>query len=156
MEVIGIEPRPEHELPYVELHTPDELDAVLPRADFVISTVPHTPETEGTFNAERFKLMKSSAYFINVGRGKVCRIDDLADAIESGRDRRLRARRLRARAPALRPQAVGPSQRPDDAPRLPQWRREHPDRRFQVMLDNTRRFLSGQPLNNVVDKSKWY
>ena len=73
MEVIGIEPRLEHEHPYVELRTPDELDAVLPRADFVISTVPHTPETEGTFNAERFKLMKSSAYFINVGRGKVCR-----------------------------------------------------------------------------------
>ena len=33
---------------------------------------------------DRFKLMKSSAYFINVGRGMVCKIDDLADAIESG------------------------------------------------------------------------
>ena len=36
------------------------------------------------FNADRFKLMKSSAYFINVGRGMVCKIDDLADAIKSG------------------------------------------------------------------------
>ena len=63
MEVIGIDPRPEYDLPYVEFHTPDELDAVLPRADFVITTVPHTPETEFTFNAERFRLMRSSALF---------------------------------------------------------------------------------------------
>ena len=47
MTVIGIEPRPEYELPYVEFHTPDEIDALLPHADFVITTVPHTPETEG-------------------------------------------------------------------------------------------------------------
>ena len=84
MEVIGIEPRREFDLPYVEFHTPDELDAVLPRADFVITTVPHTPETEFTFNAARFSLMKNSAYFINIGRGMVCKIDDLADAVESG------------------------------------------------------------------------
>ena len=87
MEVIGIEPRPEYDLPYVEFHTPDEIDDVLPRADFVITTVPHTPETEGLFDAARFRLMKNSAYFINIGRGKVCRLDDLADAVESGRDR---------------------------------------------------------------------
>ena len=36
------------------------------------------------FNAERFRLMKDSAYFINIGRGKVCKIDDLGDAIEGG------------------------------------------------------------------------
>ena len=40
MAVIGIEPRPEHRLPYVEFHAPDELDDVLPGADFVITTVP--------------------------------------------------------------------------------------------------------------------
>ena len=84
MEVIGIEPRREYDLPYVEFHTPDEIDEVLPRADFVITTVPHTPETEGMFDAARFRLMKDTAYFINIGRGKVCRLDDLADAVESG------------------------------------------------------------------------
>src|SRR5207248_8297124 len=28
-----------------EMHAPSELDALLPRADFVILTIPHTPET---------------------------------------------------------------------------------------------------------------
>ena len=84
MEVIGVDPRPEYELPFIQLHTPDELDALLHRADFVITTVPHTPETEGMFNARRFELMKDSAYFINIGRGMTTKIDALADAIESG------------------------------------------------------------------------
>ena len=108
MEVIGIEPRREFELPCVEFHTPDELDAVLPRADFVITTVPHTPETEFTFNAERFRLMKSSAYFINIGRGHGLQDRRPRRCSRIRRDCGRRSGRLRAGAAALRPQALGP------------------------------------------------
>jgi len=31
-----------------------------------------------------------------------------------------------------------------------------PARRYQIILDNARKFLNGEPLNNVVDKDKWY
>ena len=156
MEVIGIEPRPEHHVPYVELRTPDELDDVLPRADFVISTVPHTPETEGMFNAKRFRLMKDSAYFINVGRGKVCKIDDLADAIEGGdiagcgldvfEEEPLPSEHKLWGLPNV---LMTPHVAVKDAENIP-------ERRFQVLLDNARRFLNEEPLNNIVDKSKWY
>ena len=44
------------------------LDELLPQADFVLLTIPHTPETEGLFDASKFALMKSSAVFCNVGR----------------------------------------------------------------------------------------
>ena len=67
-----------------ELHRGDELDAFLPRADFVILTVPHTPETEGFMNRARFQEMKKIAFFINIGRGMTTRLDDLAAAIEAG------------------------------------------------------------------------
>ena len=156
MEVIGIEPRREFDLPYVEFHTPDELDAVLPRADFVITTVPHTPETEFTFNAARFSLMKSSAYFINIGRGMVCKIDDLADAVESGEiagagldvfeqeplpsDHKLWG---------LPNVIMTPHVAVRDAGNIP-------DRRFEIILENARRFVAGEELYNVVDKSRWY
>ncbi|MDP2703228.1 MAG: NAD(P)-dependent oxidoreductase, partial [Candidatus Rokubacteria bacterium] len=30
------------------------------------------------------------------------------------------------------------------------------DRRYDILLDNSRRFLAGQPLRNVVDKSRWF
>ena len=156
MEVIGIEPRPEYDLPYVEFHTPDELDDVLPRADFVITTVPHTPETEGMFDADSFRLMKETAYFINIGRGKVCRIDDLADAIETGEiagagldvfeEEPLPSDHKLWGLPNV---LITPHVAVRDAENIP-------ERRFQIILDNARRFLNDEPLNNVVDKEKWY
>jgi phosphoglycerate dehydrogenase-like enzyme len=30
------------------------------------------------------------------------------------------------------------------------------ERRYDILLDNSRRFLAGQPLRNVVDKSSWF
>lgn len=156
MTVIGIEPRPEYELPYVEFHTPDEIDALLPLADFVITTVPHTPETEGMFDARRFTLMKPSAYFINIGRGKVCKIDDLANAIESGTiagagldvfeqeplpsDHKLWGLPNVLMTPHIAVRDAGNIN----------------ERRYEILIDNARRFLAGEELTNVVDKSKWY
>ena len=30
------------------------------------------------------------------------------------------------------------------------------DRRFEVLLENARKYLKGEELNNKVDKKKWY
>src|SRR6266849_7423091 len=58
------------------LYGADALDSLLPRADFVILTVPHTPATEGFMNRARFQRMKRTAFFINIGRGMTTRLDD--------------------------------------------------------------------------------
>ncbi len=156
MRVIGLEPRVEREVWDAEIHPPDEIDRWLPEADFVISTVPHTPETEGMFNAERFGLMKSTAYFINVGRGMVCKIDDLADAIESGEIAGcgLDVYEIEPLPPehklwSLSNVLMTPHVAVRDAGDIP-------ERRFQIILENARRFARGEELMNVVDKERWY
>ena len=53
---------------------PQSLTHSLPLADFVITTTPHTPETEGMWHKDRFALMKQTAYFINIGRGKTTKL----------------------------------------------------------------------------------
>ena len=67
-----------------ELHPAEALDELLPRADFVLVTVPHTPETEGRFDASKFSLMKPNAVFINVGRGATTKLEDLNAALREG------------------------------------------------------------------------
>src|SRR6266850_7947520 len=85
MKVLGVDARRKDTPPGVsELHPPEALDALLPRADFVILTVPHTPATEGFMNRARFSRMKRSAFFINIGRGKTTRLDDLVAALRAG------------------------------------------------------------------------
>lgn len=53
-----------------------DLDAALPRADFVTIHCPKTPETIGMFNAARMKKMKRTAYLVSTARGGI--IDEAA------------------------------------------------------------------------------
>jgi phosphoglycerate dehydrogenase-like enzyme len=156
MRVIGVdarlETRPEH---VAELHPPGALDEVLPRADFVILTIPHTPETEGLMNAARFARMKPSAFFINIGRGKTTRLDDLVAALRKGQ--------IAGAGLDVFEEEPLPADHPLwDAPNVlltPHTAGFGPyldDRRQEIIVDNARRFVAGEPLRNVVDKAHWF
>lgn len=62
-----------------------ELDAALPKADFVSIHCPKTPETVGMFNAIRLKRMKATAYLINTARGGIVEEAALYAALVSGK-----------------------------------------------------------------------
>src|ERR1700723_938542 len=62
-----------------------DLDAALPRADFVSIHCPKTPETIGMFNAARLKRMKATAYLINPARGGIIAEPALHAALGSGK-----------------------------------------------------------------------
>ena len=48
-----------------------DLDAALPRADFVTIHCPKNPETIGMFNAARLGRMKRGAFIVNTARGGI-------------------------------------------------------------------------------------
>jgi phosphoglycerate dehydrogenase-like enzyme len=62
----------------------DKLDEHLAEADFVVVAAALTPLTEGLFDSNRFAKMKSTAYFVNIARGKHVVTEDLAKALVSG------------------------------------------------------------------------
>ena len=156
MRVIGTDARWEYPLPNVESHPPDKLDELLPDADFVIVTVPETPETTGMWHAARFAKMKPTAYFINIGRGATTKIADLTDAVENGtiagcaldvyetepfpEDHKLWTLPNVILTPHI---AVA------DAPNVP-------DRQCNVFLENARAFAAGEEMKTVVDKAVWF
>ena len=62
-----------------------DLDAALPRADFVSIHCPKSPETIGMFNAARLQRMKPTAYLINTARGGLIDEKALHEALVSGK-----------------------------------------------------------------------
>lgn len=62
-----------------------DLETLLRESDFVIATLPLTPETHHLLDADRFALMKPSAYFINIGRGQTVDQAALTAALTEGR-----------------------------------------------------------------------
>jgi phosphoglycerate dehydrogenase-like enzyme len=65
-----------------EIHTLDQLDTILPRTDFLVNILPQTNETVNLFNYNKFRLMKSSSVFINIGRGSAVEEDDLIKVLK--------------------------------------------------------------------------
>lgn len=57
-------------------------DYVLGNSDFVLNVCPLVKETFELFDLEKFKKMKSSAYFMNIGRGKSVKEEDLIFALK--------------------------------------------------------------------------
>ena len=68
-----------------EMHTYEQLDGLLPRADVVALAVPETAQTINLMDARRFSLMKEGSYLINVGRGSAVDQEALLEALRSGR-----------------------------------------------------------------------
>ena len=138
-----------------ELHPPERLDALLPRADFVILTVPHTPATEGFFDRARFRRMRPTAFFINIGRGKTTRLDDLVAALQAGEIAGA-ALDVYEQEPLPREHVLWTLPNVLMTPHMAGHGPYLDDRRFQIMVDNCRAFTAGRPLRNQVDKASWF
>lgn len=156
MGVIGMRHNPDHDTPGVsEMVGPDELLAVLPKADIVVSTVPLTTETQHMMDQAAFAAMKKGAYFINIGRGGTVDQEALIQALRSGKLAGagldvFEEEPLTSDSPLweldnvlLTPHASGAT---------PQYN----ERAFALFLDNLQRYQAGAKLRNVVDKSKGY
>lgn len=67
------------------VHPFDDLPALLPEADVVFVTAPHTPQTEGLFGARHLGLLPDGALLVNVARGKLVDTAALLAELSSGR-----------------------------------------------------------------------
>ena len=156
MRVIGIDGRRIEPPPGVaELHRPENLDTLLPGADFVIMTIPHTPATEGLMDRERLRRMKPSAFLINIGRGMTVRLDDLVAALHAGEIAGAALDVFEIEPlPADHPLWAAPNVL--ITPHTAGFGPYLDDRRLDILLDNCRRFAAGEPLRNIVDKAVWF
>ena len=151
VEGVGRRARASH--PVFEIvHAHEHLDAVLPTADYVVVVVPLTDATREMFSTAQFEAMKSSARLINVARGAVVDEPALVEALRHGR----------IAGAALDVATVEPL--PTESPLwdLPNVIiSPHMSGDFigykqalaSAFAENFRRYRSGQPLSNVVDKT---
>jgi phosphoglycerate dehydrogenase-like enzyme len=140
-----------------EMYKMEHLDALLPRCDYVVTTLPLTKETHHLFGYEQFKQMKSSSFFINVGRGEIAIEEDLIHALQeqqiagAGLDV-FEKEPLQEDSPLwemenviLTPHTSGST--------------EHYDQRVieDILIPNLRNYIEGQkPSINLIDYSKGY
>ncbi len=68
-----------------EIHPPEALPSLLPRAEALLITLPLTTETRGMIGAAELATLPAGALLVNVGRGEVVDQEALFRALQSGR-----------------------------------------------------------------------
>jgi len=134
---------------------PDALPEMLTRADVVVLALPTTDETRALIGAAELARMKSSAILVNVARGKLVDEDALADALERGQ---LGAAGL----DAFRVEPLPAGHRLWSLPSVlitphsASFAGDYWTPVVDLFLENVARFRRGEPLINVVDKTRGY
>jgi phosphoglycerate dehydrogenase-like enzyme len=133
----------------------DRLEDLLEACDFVVIAAPHTPETEKMFRRPQFERMKPSAWLINIGRGVIVDLADLTAALEEGRIAGaaldvFEVEPLPAEHPLWGMENVIIT--PHSAAASPRIAERH----LEVLLENVRRFVNGEPPATLVDKHRWF
>jgi phosphoglycerate dehydrogenase-like enzyme len=155
MRVIGLrrtgEPHPDVE----QMYSQEDRLSFFRESDVIMNSLPLTEKTRHSMSWEEFGVMKEGAIVINTGRGATINTEALVDALREGR---LGAALL---------DVTDPEPLPEDHPLwtmenvyvTPHYSGSHPgywERANKIFLENLRRYLAGEELMNVVDKSEGY
>ncbi|MEK6221269.1 MAG: hypothetical protein N2D54_03390, partial [Chloroflexota bacterium] len=70
---------------HATIYPPDALAKLLPKANVLMVTLPHTPETENLIGAQEFNLLPEQSILVNVGRGVVIDQEALYTNLKNGK-----------------------------------------------------------------------
>jgi phosphoglycerate dehydrogenase-like enzyme len=139
-----------------EVFAIDALPSVLARADYLVVTLPNTAETQRILGEREFACLPRGAGVVSIGRGQVIDEAALAAALASGHVSGavldvFETEPLPSGSPlwGMDNVLITPHCGVDDlSGYLP--------RALTIFLDNVERYLSGAPLENVVDLARGY
>lgn len=138
-----------------QLYDTGQLHELLGQSDYVVLSVPLTPETEQMIGEAELRAMKPTAYLVNIARGRV--IDEAA-LIRALQEHWIAGAGL---------DVAGQEPLPEDSPlySLPNViltphisgvTTHYEERLTALFADNLRRYRSGQSLRNLYDPKRGY
>jgi phosphoglycerate dehydrogenase-like enzyme len=137
------------------VYDPADIRLLMAESDYVVLSVPATPQTYQIINGETIAAMKPTSVLINVARGSVIDESALIDALKSGK---IRGAGLDVFVEEPLP-ATSPFWHMPNvivSPRAGGFSPHYMSRSMDFFAENLRRYVVGEPLLNVVEKDKGY
>jgi phosphoglycerate dehydrogenase-like enzyme len=137
------------------IYTPAEMHRMLAECDYVVVSLPLTPHTRHLVGAAELQAMKQTAYLVNIARGGIVDEEALVRALEEG---------------WIAGAGLDVFEQEPLPPDSPLWSLEntllsphvagftprYDERAATLFAENLARYLAGQPLLNLVEKSRGY
>ncbi|MBM4464870.1 MAG: D-2-hydroxyacid dehydrogenase [Chloroflexi bacterium] len=137
------------------IYPPERLREMLAECDFVVISLPLTPETRGLIGEEELRAMKPNAYLVNVSRGGIVDEPALIKALQEGWI-------AGAGLDVFEMEPLPPDSPLYDldnvilSPHVAGFSPHYDQRASDLFVENLRRYLAGQELLNLVDKEAGY
>ena len=138
-----------------KVYTLSQLSALLSESDYVVLAAPSTPETLRLIGERELRRMKPTAFLINVSRGTLVDTPALVRALEAGT---IAGAGLDVTDPEPLPPEHPLWTMPNAiiTPHLGGATDRYWSRQAELLQENLRRYLAGEPLLNLVDKKRGY
>jgi D-2-hydroxyacid dehydrogenase (NADP+) len=132
-----------------------ELPTLLKESDFAAICVPFTAETKHLIGEKEFKIMKPTAYIINIARGGI--IDEAA-LVKALDEKRIAGAGLDVteREPLPAESRLWDFPNVILSPHVSGGQEDYMARATELFCDNLRRYLAGKKLRNIIDRKKGY
>ena len=156
MKVIGVDPEDIPFTPFIsKVVKPDQLNDVLPEADVVFISAPHTEKSHKMMGPQQFEMMKKGSYFIAVSRGGIYDLPSLVKALDS---QKLAGAGVDVTDPEPLPagNSLWKFENAIITPHIAGRSDKDRARMLGTVKANIARFADGKPMINVVDKLKGY
>jgi glyoxylate/hydroxypyruvate reductase A len=152
MNVLGVKRIPQLVENVDQVFGPDDLTRMIPFVDYLINVIPLTPETYHILGKKELTLMKEESLLFSIGRGKT--VD------EKALEKVLRAKKIRAVLDVFEKEPLSPKSK--------LWGLKNviitphvsginvPEVISDEFVRNYKRWASGEPLANLVDREKGY
>ena len=139
-----------------EMGRTQDLPAMLPRADFLVVTLPLTPETHSLIGRAELAMLPHGAGIVNIGRGPIIDYDALSDKL---REKALSGAILDVFYEEPLP-AVSPLWSVPNVIITPHCCLQDPvnygPRCMDIFFDNLARYRAGRKLRNIIDMNRGY
>lgn len=155
LRVTGAKRQPEAVSGVERVVGPDQLHEILSEADFVVVAVPLTSATSGMIGMPQFNVMKETAYLINIARGAVVEEEPLILALQQGHI-------AGAALDVFEEEPLPPSSPLWDldnvilSPHISSWSTDYQERAVTLFCTELARYITGQRLTHVIDRSQEY
>jgi len=132
-----------------------QMKEMLGKSDYLVLSVPLTPETRHIISEAELKSMKPSAYIINIGRGDLIDEEALIRALD---EKKVAGAGLDVTAiePLPKDSRLWDIDNVILSPHVSGGMEEYMSRATELFCDNIRRYLDGKKLHNVIDRKKGY
>ncbi|MDI6762913.1 MAG: D-2-hydroxyacid dehydrogenase [Thermodesulfobacteriota bacterium] len=152
MDVLGLKRTPEAVEDVDQVFGHEDIRRMIPQVDYLINTLPLTEETYHLLREEELSRLKEEAIFFNIGRGKTVDEKALVQV--------LKGKNIRAVLDVFEEEPLSPESE--------LWNLENviitphvsginiPEEICEEFVRNYERWVKGQPLTGLVDRSKGY